>query len=133
VPVSSITGVGLSYASGEVRGVTVLALSGRLCASSIFVIEPEVARLLAGDRTVLVFDLAGISDCDTAGLAMLDACDRACATAGVELRMAAPSRSLYAALRARGLASQLRIFDSVDGSVRGDAADRLKPAAPPGS
>jgi ABC-type transporter Mla MlaB component len=109
VPVSSVTGVALSHSSDEVRGIAVLALAGRLCASSIFMIEPEVARLLAGDRTVPVFDLAGISDCDAAGVAILDACDRACATAGVELRMAAPPRSLYTALRARGLASRLSV------------------------
>jgi anti-anti-sigma factor len=112
------------------HGAAVLALTGELCASTILTVEPEVAWLLAGDRSVLVVDLAGVEACDSAGLAMLDACDRASSAAGIELRLAAPTASVCQALRARGLISRLRVFGSMDGATRADALDLLPAARP---
>jgi anti-anti-sigma factor len=120
----------LRWLTYEVHGSAVLALTGRLCASTVLAVEPEMAWLLAGDRSVLVVDLAGVEACDSAGLAMLDACDRASAAAGIELRLAAPISCVREALRARGLMSQLRVFGSVDGAARADAVDIL-PATQP--
>jgi anti-anti-sigma regulatory factor len=85
-----------------------------------------VARLLAGDRPVLVMvDLAEVGSCDSAGLAMLEACGRASTVAGVELRLVAPRDPVRQALPARGLTSRLRVFGSLDGATRGDAMDLL--------
>jgi anti-sigma B factor antagonist len=120
----------LRWSTYEVHGAPILALTGKLCASTILAVEPEVAWLLAGDRSVLVVDLAGVETCDSAGLAMLDACDRASAAAGIELRLAAPTTPVCQALRTRGLISRLRVFGSVDGATRADALDLL-PAAHP--
>ncbi|NJC73137.1 STAS domain-containing protein [Planosporangium thailandense] len=120
----------MTWSRYEVRGVAVLALTGKLCAATVLTVEPEVAWLLAGERPVLVMDLAGLETCDSAGLAMLDACDRAATTAGIELRLAAPTHPVSEALRARGLISRLRIFGSVDGAARADALDLL-PATHP--
>jgi anti-anti-sigma factor len=80
----------------------VLALTGDLCGATVLTVEPEVARLLASNRPVLVVDLAEIGSYDSAGLAMLDACGRAPAVAGVELRLVAPREPVGQALQARG-------------------------------
>jgi anti-anti-sigma factor len=120
----------LRWSTYEVHGTAVLALSGKLCASTILRIEPQVAWLLAGDRSALVMALNEVEACDSAGLAMLDACDRASAAAGIELRLAAPTACVRELLRARGLISRLRIFGSVDGAARADALDLL-PAGHP--
>src|SRR4051794_39961342 len=124
----------LRWTTYEVHGACVLALTGGLCASTVLTIEPEVAWLLAGDRSVLIVDLAEVEACDSAGLAMLDACDQASSAAGIELRLAAPGPSVCQALRARGLISRLRVFGTVDGAARADAVDLLpagRPAAGP--
>jgi anti-anti-sigma factor len=118
----------LRWSRYEAHGAAVLALAGRLCASTVLMVEPEVAWLLSGDRSVLVVDLRGVEACDSAGLAMLDACDRASTAAGIELRLAAPTPPVCQALRARGLISRLRVFGSVDGASRADPLDLL-PAA----
>jgi anti-anti-sigma factor len=118
----------LRWSTYEVHGTAVLALDGKLCASTILTVEPELAWLLAGDRSVLVVDLVGLEACDSAGLAMLDACDRASSAADIELRLAAPTPSVCEAMRSRGLLSRLRVFGSVDGAARSDAVDLL-PAA----
>ncbi|GAA1822999.1 STAS domain-containing protein [Planosporangium flavigriseum] len=115
----------LTWTTYEVNDTRVLALTGKLCTSTVLTVEPEVAWLLAGERSVLVVDLTGVEACDSAGLTMLDACDRAAVAAGIELRLAAPGPALREALRASGLTSRLRIFGSVDGAVRADAVDLL--------
>jgi anti-sigma B factor antagonist len=120
----------LRWSRYEVHGAAVLALTGGLCASTVLTVEPEVAWLLAGDRSVLVVDLAEVEMCDSTGLAMLDACDRASIAAGIELRLAAPTTSVFQALRARGLISRLRVFGSVDGATRADALDLLPATRP---
>jgi anti-anti-sigma factor len=124
----------LTWSTYEVHGAAVLALAGKLCASTVLTVEPEVAWLLAGDRSILVVDLAGLDECDSAGLAMLDACDRASNAAGIELRLAAPIPAVREALRMRGLASRLRVFNSMDGAARADPLDLVSaghPAAGP--
>jgi anti-anti-sigma factor len=120
----------LRWSRYEVRGTAVLALTGGLCASTVLMLEPEVAWLLSGERSVLVVDLLGVEACDSAGLAMLDACDRASTAAGIELRLASPNPAVCETLRARGLISRLRVFSTVDGAVRADAVDLL-PATHP--
>lgn len=120
----------LTWSRYEVHGVVVLALAGKLCAATVLAVEPEVAWLLAGDRSALIVDLTGIEVCDSAGLAMLDACDRAATTAGIELRLAAPTHPVCEALRARGLIARLRVFSSVDGAARADALDLLSATHP---
>jgi anti-anti-sigma factor len=99
----------------------VLALTGDLCGATVLTVEPEVTRLLASNRPVRVVDLAEIGSYDSAGLAMLDACGRASAVAGVELRLVAPREPVGQALQARGVTSRLRVFASLDGATRGDA------------
>lgn len=113
----------MRWSTYEMHGAAVLALSGGLCADTVLTVEPEVARLLAGDQRVLVVDLAEVEACDSAGLGMLDACDRACTAAGVELRLSAPQESIYQGMHTRGLTSRLRVFGSLDGATRGDALD----------
>ncbi|GII25665.1 STAS domain-containing protein [Planosporangium mesophilum] len=115
----------LRWSTYEVRGITVLALTGRLCASTVLLLEPEVAWLLTRERKALVIDVAEVEACDSAGLAMLDACDRAATLAGIDLRLASPSRSVREALRGRGLLSRLRVFGTVEGATRADAVDLL--------
>jgi anti-anti-sigma factor len=115
----------LSWSTYEVHGACVLALAGGLCEETVLTVEPEVARLLAGDRSVLVVDLAEVEACDSAGLAMLDACGRASNAAGVELRLAAPQGPILHALHAHGLASRLRVFGSLNGATRADPLDLL--------
>ncbi|WP_420850179.1 STAS domain-containing protein [Planosporangium flavigriseum] len=60
----------LSWSTYEVHGACVLALAGGLCAEAVLMVDPEVARLLAGDRSVLVIDLAEVQACDSAGVEM---------------------------------------------------------------
>jgi anti-sigma B factor antagonist len=118
----------LTWTSYEVHQTAVLELTGQLCADTVLLLEPELARLLAGERGVLVLNLARVDECDPAGLAMLDACNRAAGAAGVEVRLAAPGEPLRQALRRRGLVSRLRVFGSIDGATRGDPMDLLSPA-----
>jgi anti-anti-sigma factor len=115
----------LSWSTFEVHGACVLALAGGLCEETVLTVEPEVARLLAGDRSVLVVDLAEVEACDSAGLAMLDTCGRASSAAGVELRLTAPHGAVIHALHAHGLTSRLRTFGSLDGATRADPLDLL--------
>jgi ABC-type transporter Mla MlaB component len=63
----------LRWSAYEMHGAAVLALTGDLCGATVLTVEPEVARLLASNRPVLVVDLAEIGSYDSAGLAMLDA------------------------------------------------------------
>ncbi|GII24853.1 hypothetical protein [Planosporangium mesophilum] len=42
------------------HGAAVLALAGELCSSTVRTVEPEMTRLLAGDRAVQVVDLAEV-------------------------------------------------------------------------
>jgi anti-anti-sigma factor len=107
----------VSWSTYEVHGACVLALAGGLCEETVLTVEPEVARLLAGDRSVLVIDLAEVEACDSAGAAMLDATGRASSAAGVELRLAAPHGPILHALHTHGLSSRLRVFGSVDGAI----------------
>ncbi|MGC9665058.1 STAS domain-containing protein [Planosporangium sp. 12N6] len=115
----------LRWSTYEVHGTPVLALTGKLGASTVLAVEPELAWLLAGDRSVLVVDLSAVAVCDSAGAAMLDACDRAASAAGIELRLAAPSPAVCDALHAWGLTSRPRTYHSVDDAVRADARDLL--------
>jgi anti-anti-sigma factor len=115
----------LTWSTYDVHGTCVLALAGGLCEETVLLVEPEVARLFAGDRSALVVDLAGVTACDAAGVAMLDATGRASSAAGVELRLASPRIPVLHALHARGLASRLQIFGSLDGAVRADPLDLL--------
>jgi anti-anti-sigma factor len=115
----------LRWSAYEMHAAAVLALAGDLCGSTVLTVEPEVVRLLAGDRAVLVVDLAEVGSCDAAGLAMLEACGRASAVAGVELRLVTPREPVGQALQARGLTSRLRVFGSLDGAARGDAVDLI--------
>ncbi|MGC9665544.1 STAS domain-containing protein [Planosporangium sp. 12N6] len=114
----------LTWSTYEAHGAPVLALAGGLCEDTVLSVEPEVARLLAGDRPALVIDLSEVAACDSAGLSMLDACDRASTVAGVELRFAAPREPIFQAMHGRGLTSRLRVFGSLDGASRGDPLDR---------
>jgi anti-anti-sigma factor len=100
-------------------------LTGGLCEETVLTVEPEVARLLAGGRSVLVIDLAEVEACDSAGAAMLDATGRASSAAGVELRLASPQGPILRALHAHGLTSRLRVFGSLDGAARADPLDLL--------
>jgi anti-anti-sigma factor len=115
----------LSWSTYEVHGACVLALAGGLCEETVLTVEPEVARLLAGDRPVLVLDLAEVQACDSAGAAMLDAASRAANAAGVELRLAAPHGPILHALHTHGLTSRLPVFGSLDGATRADPLDLL--------
>jgi anti-anti-sigma factor len=115
----------VSWSTYEVHGACVLALAGGLCEETVLMVEPEMGRLLAGDRPVLVIDLAEVQACDSAGAAMLNACGRVSSAAGVELRLAAPHGPILHALHTQGLTSRLRVFRSVDGATRADPLDLL--------
>lgn len=115
----------LSWSTYEVHGACVLALTGGLCEETVLMVEPEVARLPAGDRSVLVVDLAEVQACDPAGVDMLDVARRAANAAGVELRLAAPPAPILHALHSHGLTSRLRVFGSLDGAARADPLDLL--------
>jgi anti-anti-sigma factor len=115
----------LTWSTYEVHGACVLALAGGLCEETMLTVEPEVARLLAGDRPVLVVDLAEVQACDSAWLAILDTYGRAANAAGVELGLAAPHGAIVHALHAHGLTSRLRTFGSLDGATRADPLDLL--------
>jgi anti-anti-sigma factor len=99
----------VSWSTYEVHGTCVLALAGGLCEETVLMVEPELARLLAGDRSVLVIDLAEVQARDSAGAAMLDATDRAANAAGVELPLASPQSPILHALNTHGLSSGLPV------------------------
>jgi anti-sigma B factor antagonist len=122
--------MGLTWSTYSVHGADVLEIAGQLTRMTAVLLEPQLATLLTRPGSVLVIDLAGVDLCDRAGFAMLEACHRAAAVAGVEVRLAAPSAPVGRALRSSGLMHNLPVFSTVDAAARGDVLGRL-PSTPP--
>jgi len=89
------------------KGPAVHAVDGPL---TLFTVRSERARLLEllGKHKVLVVNLAGVSECDTAGVQLLCSCAKSAKAAGVTLQFEGASRLVEPVAQCLGLADLFR-------------------------
>jgi len=94
-------------------GQTVITASGELdMASAAALRELALGRIDAGDRC-LIFDLSGLTFCDSAGLTVFVQAKNRCDELGAELRLAAPSGIVQRVLEISGLAEALSMYPTL--------------------
>lgn len=77
----------------------------------------EMCRDLEGGLRTVVFDLSQVPDINSEGIGFLVMCLATVERAGGQLRLAAPSREVRAALIMTGLYPVFAVFESVDAAV----------------
>ncbi|MCQ0021675.1 STAS domain-containing protein [Streptomyces somaliensis DSM 40738] len=68
-------------------GTVTVALAGELDLHAAERVEPALARLTGDVEHELLLDLAGVTFCDSSGVALLLRAHRRCAAAGARLRL----------------------------------------------
>jgi anti-sigma B factor antagonist len=112
----------LTVSTEQHGAVAVVAVAGELDMATAPQLQHEVAVLLEAGQTRLVFDLANVSFCDSTGLSVFVRARNRSETAGGEVRLAAPQRSVRRILEVSGLVEVLRTYPTVgDALASGDA------------
>jgi anti-anti-sigma factor len=93
----------------ELRGTTAkVAIDGELDMAGAFRLEPAIEKVVSENRVdELVFDLAGVSFMDSAGLGSLLAAHERLEDQGIDAKVSRPSRAVERVLEASGTRSAL--------------------------
>jgi anti-sigma B factor antagonist len=116
--------MGLFVHTDRQQAATVVHLAGALTAATATVLETALIDLLNG-RAKIVIDLAGITNCDRTAISLLSGAAVVAADHGGELRLAGPSATICAWLRATDLMTRVPTFLTVGGAVHADLLDLL--------
>lgn len=107
----------------EQRGdVVVVAVAGELDMATAPQLQDQITDLLEKGHIRLVFDLSGLSFCDSTGLSVFVRTRNTCDEAGGVVRLAAPRRGVLRILEVSGLVEVLRTYSTVDEAIAGEAA-----------
>ena len=102
----------------EVRGVTVVTLTGRVTlGQDSSQLRNKVKEILSADKTRIVLDLGGVSYMDSAGLGALVAGFTSGQSRGAVIKLANLTRKLNEQLHITKLVTVFEVFDSVDEAV----------------
>jgi anti-sigma B factor antagonist len=104
---------------GEVAVVTV---AGELDMATAPQLQQEVNRLVDDGQSHLVFDLAGVSFCDSTGLSVFVRARNRCEAAGGEVSLAAPQRAVQRILEVSGLVEVLHTYPTVEEATKSGGA-----------
>ena len=110
----------------ERDGATILHIGGALVAGNTLTFERRAALLLTQLRHPLVVDLSQISECDSAGAAVLVGASRA-APPATPLRLAGATDALQQSLRTAGVLHIVPTFTPVAGAIRAEPTELLTP------
>ena len=93
--------------------VAVITVAGELDMATAPTLLNEVGRLVDAGQTCLIFDLAGVSFCDSTGLSIFVRARNRFAATGGQVRLAAPQRAVRRLLEVSGLLGVLDTYPSV--------------------
>jgi anti-anti-sigma factor len=111
-------------------GRTIVSVHGGLDLPAAPVLREQLIDVLNRSAGPLLLDLAHVSACDTAGLAVLIGTQRRARLLGITMSLVAPSRPVSDALRSTGLGRSFTVYPDVSGAL---AAQQPAPApAEPG-
>jgi anti-sigma B factor antagonist len=99
-------------------GCAVLRVCGEIDMLTTPRLRSELAKLIDAAPRVIVLDLAAVSFFASSGLASLVEAQDAAGAAGVQLRLACPSRSVRRPLQMTGLAGRFEIYQDVQTALR---------------
>jgi len=107
----------------EQRGdVVIVSVVGELDMATAPRLQDQITDLLDRGHNRLVFDLAGVSFCDSTGLSVFIRARNNCDDAGGVVRLAAPQRGVLRILEVSGLVEVLQTYATVDEAVAGESA-----------
>ncbi|MEW9530183.1 STAS domain-containing protein [Microbispora sp. NPDC049125] len=104
---------------------TVVRLEGAIDIFTSHALRGRLLRALETSTKLLVCDLAGVSSCDTGGVAVLIGIQRRARSLGVTVALAAPGPQMLTLLRVTGLDGAFTVYGNVPGSGDGGGAARL--------
>jgi anti-sigma B factor antagonist len=105
----------------EQRGdVVVVAVAGELDMATAPQLQDEITDVLDRGNSRLVFDLAGLTFCDSTGLSVFVRAKNSCDEVGGVVRLAAPQRGVLRILEVSGLVEVLQTHPSVDQAITAD-------------
>ena len=102
--------------------VVVVSVAGELDMATAPQVQDQITDLLDKGHNRLVFDLAGVSFCDSTGLSVFVRAKNSCDEAGGLIRLAAPQRGVQRILEVSGLIEVLQTYPTVDVAVAGTPA-----------
>lgn len=112
--------------------VSVVSVVGELDMATAPQLQQQVTELVEADRVRVVFELSGVSFCDSTGLSVFVRAKNHCDAAGGVVRLAAPQRAVLRILEVSGLVEVLRTYPTVDEAISADSAVD-EPASPDGA
>src|SRR4029453_8694710 len=102
----------------EQRGdMVVVSVAGELDMATAPQLQDQISDLLEKGRSRLVFDLAGLSFCDSTCLSVFVRAKNRTGDAGGVVRLAAPQGGVLRILEVSGLVEVLRTYSTVDDAV----------------
>jgi anti-sigma B factor antagonist len=105
----------------EQRGdVVVVSVAGELDMATAPQLQDQITDLIDRGRCRIVFDLAGVSFCDSTGLSVFVRAKNGCDDVGGVVRLAAPQRGVLRILEVSGLVEVLQTYPTVDEAVAAD-------------
>ncbi len=110
----------------ERHGATILHIGGALVQGNTLAVEHRAALLLTQLRHPLIVDLSEVSECDSAGGAVLVGAGRA-ASPTTPVRLAGATDTVQQSLRTAGVLHLMPTFTTVDGAIRADPTELLEP------
>ncbi len=115
--------------SRRLSGKTVIAVHGELDIATTAALRDRVLALLSDTSTPVIINLAGVSFCDAAGLALLVGAQRRARLHGLSITLAAPRPHLSKLLRITGLDRAFTVHATLAGALVGrSAAHRIAAA-----
>jgi anti-sigma B factor antagonist len=102
--------------------VSVVSVVGELDMATAPQLQQQVTELVEADRVRLVFELSGVSFCDSTGLSVFVRAKNNCDAAGGVVRLAAPQRTVQRILEVSGLVEVLHTHPTVDEAISADSA-----------
>lgn len=92
----------------------VISVAGELDMSTAPQLQKQVTRLVDAGQIRLIFDLSGVTFCDSTGLSIFVRARNSCVPHGGYVRLAAPQRAVRRILEVSGLVEVLHTFPTVD-------------------
>ncbi|MGW0162591.1 STAS domain-containing protein [Mycobacterium sp. NPDC003323] len=102
-------------------GYTVLALSGVIDMASAPEIADHVGAALRDRPALLIFDLSAVTFLATTGMSILMEAHRRCNELSSACRVVAHGSVTLRPMQLLGIDDELRLYDSVDRAIAGDA------------
>lgn len=102
--------------------VIVVSVAGELDMATAPQLQDHITDLLDKGHCNVVFDLAGVSFCDSTGLSVFVRAKNGCDDVGGVVRLAAPQRGVLRILEVSGLVEVLQTYPTVDEAVTADTS-----------